>query len=130
MKKLIGSLFILFLFGSCIAALGGSSSTSATGTDSTSSASDSSSDSTERSSISFTTPLPPEPEKPDFDIKLDKCIQGEFGTAEARGQLTNQTSRTRSYTIQIEFLDASGNRATDGYAFLNDVRRLPGKRWG
>lgn len=63
--------------------------------------------------------------KDDVDVALGKftVTQGEFGTTntELPVTVTNKRSEAKSYSIQIEALDAAGNRITDDYVYANDL---------
>jgi hypothetical protein len=60
---------------------------------------------------------------PQADLNGDtECTVDDFGGVVAKGTLTNNSSKTSSYMIQVSFNDAAGVRFAEAPAFYNDVR--------
>jgi hypothetical protein len=60
---------------------------------------------------------------PQADLNGDtECTIGQFGSVAAKGTLTNHSSQTSAYMIQVSFNDAAKVRFAEGSDFHNDVR--------
>jgi hypothetical protein len=76
-------------------------------------------------SISDNTTNPPQ-----ADLNGDtQCVLDEIGWVTAQGTLTNNSSKTSSYTIHVSFNDEAGIRFHEASAFHNDVRASETVRW-
>jgi len=64
----------------------------------------------------------PKANRPEDDVKLDKCGTDDFGKF-PRAELTvvNHSSKTSNYMIQVEFTDGAGTRVSEGVAALNNL---------
>jgi hypothetical protein len=64
----------------------------------------------------------PKAKGPEADVELVKCSTDEFGQfPQAELKVTNNSSKTSNYVIQVEFLDGSGTRKAEGTAALNNL---------
>lgn len=63
---------------------------------------------------------------PTADVALTTCDGGDFGTATAGLIVTNNSSEPSTYSITVEFVDASGVRYGEGYAGSSAV--APGQK--
>jgi hypothetical protein len=68
------------------------------------------------------------PPRPTFDVDLSRCQSKDFGMVEATGTIVNQSTRTLTFMIQVEFIDAQQNRAADATTYVNSLR--PGQQAG
>ncbi|MFJ9178648.1 FxLYD domain-containing protein [Streptomyces sp. NPDC102360] len=58
---------------------------------------------------------------PKDDIKIGEPTSDGYGSLKAPVTITNHTSKTSDYDIEVEFLDADGNRIETGYALETSV---------
>lgn len=64
---------------------------------------------------------------PAGDIKLTSCaVDSTLDFPTAKVDITNHTSKASDYSIQVEFIDAKGNRLAAGYALENAL--APGQK--
>ncbi|MFE7232444.1 hypothetical protein ACWCRF_32230 [Streptomyces sp. NPDC002405] len=61
--------------------------------------------------------------KPEDDVKITKCSStGNLaGFPQAELVVENHDSRSRSYMVQVEFVDGSGTRSSEGVAMVNNL---------
>jgi hypothetical protein len=60
---------------------------------------------------------------PQDDVKITSCsVDSTLNFPSAKLTITNHSSQPSSYMIQIEFVNSSGARVSDGYAAENTVR--------
>lgn len=56
------------------------------------------------------------------DVKIDSCsIDSLTKMPSAKLTITNKSSKTSNYTVQVEFTDASGTRLDEGMAATNNL---------
>jgi hypothetical protein len=75
---------------------------------------------TARSSTTTSEGAPSEPRR-SYQLTMDSCTRDQFGFVEARGRIQNETSRSRSYYVEVEFLAESGVRIDFGNDLVPDV---------
>jgi hypothetical protein len=64
----------------------------------------------------------PKKSSADDDVKLVKCGTDDYGQfPQAELKVTNRSSETSNYLIQVEFLDGDGTRKAEGTAALNNL---------
>jgi hypothetical protein len=56
------------------------------------------------------------------DVELVDCTVDQFGYAQATLAVTNNSSKTSSYSITVEIVDGDGNRLEEAYAFIDSLR--------
>lgn len=67
---------------------------------------------------------------PQDDLHGDtECSLNDLGWVRASGTLTNRSSETSRYMIQVSFNDEAGVRFAEAPAFHNDVRAGESVRW-
>lgn len=67
---------------------------------------------------------------PQADLNGDtECVLGTLGWVTAQGTLTNHSSKTSSYMVQVSFNDEAGVRFAEAPTFHNDVRAGETVRW-
>lgn len=67
---------------------------------------------------------------PQADLNGDtECTLDELGSVVAKGTLTNHSSKTSSYMMQLSFNDAAGVRFAEAPVFHSDVRAGETVRW-
>ncbi|MFF3562051.1 FxLYD domain-containing protein [Streptomyces sp. NPDC002574] len=60
---------------------------------------------------------------PSGDVKLIACEIEAFTTwPSAKLTITNRSSKTSNYMVQVEFVDAKGTRISEGFAGTNNLR--------
>ncbi|MFF4143719.1 hypothetical protein ACFY0A_20390 [Streptomyces sp. NPDC001698] len=61
--------------------------------------------------------------KPEDDVKIPKCSSTDnlAGFPQAELTIENHDSRSRSYMVQVEFVDGSGTRSSEGVAMVNNL---------
>jgi hypothetical protein len=63
---------------------------------------------------------------PEEDVKADLCeVNSSTHWAGAEITVTNHSSKTSNYIVQVEFVDAKGTRLDEGLAATNDLRPGP-----
>ncbi|MFJ4849167.1 FxLYD domain-containing protein [Streptomyces sp. NPDC088733] len=68
----------------------------------------------------------PEPAGPTGDVTLTACEIEPYTTwPSAKLTITNRSSKTSNYMVEVEFVDAKGTRISEGYAATNNLR--PGR---
>ncbi|MFJ2719720.1 hypothetical protein [Streptomyces sp. NPDC087437] len=62
-------------------------------------------------------------DKPEDDVKITKCSSTDnlAGFPQAELAIENHDSRSRSYIVQVEFVDGSGTRSSEGVAMVNNL---------
>lgn len=55
------------------------------------------------------------------DIEITSCKAGEFGYPMAEVKITNRSSDTSNYAIDLEFVDASGKRLSESIVATNNL---------
>jgi hypothetical protein len=55
------------------------------------------------------------------DVEITSCEAGEFGYPKAEVKITNRSSDTSNYSINLEFVDPSGKRLSEGIAATNNL---------
>lgn len=67
---------------------------------------------------------------PQADLNGDtECTLDELGSVAAKGTLTNHSSQTSAYTLQVSFNDEAGVRFAEAPVIHNDVRAGETVRW-
>ncbi|MFD4977212.1 hypothetical protein [Streptomyces sp. NPDC058424] len=58
--------------------------------------------------------------EPEDDVKITKCSSADnlAGFPQAELTIENHDSRSRSYMVQVEFVDGSGTRSSEGVAMV------------
>lgn len=55
------------------------------------------------------------------DVEITSCKTGEFGYPQAEVKITNRSSDTSNYAIDLEFVDASGKRLSESIVATNNL---------
>jgi hypothetical protein len=64
------------------------------------------------------------------DVAVRSCtVAPGGGRPTAAGEIVNHSSKTSNYVVRIRFLDAQGNRVSEGATAVNDVGRAETAQW-
>lgn len=67
--------------------------------------------------------------RPEDDVVLESCGTNALDMPEAKGKLTNHSSKPSNYTIHVDFLDASGTRVAEGLTLETEVQPGQTSTW-